>query len=338
MFKDGLEMLEQRLRERYYTSVSDFSRDFSLEIGKVLATSANLSETDDIQAINSHLMEAKPGTAEHLALTVEQKEVKKLAKRLVKAVNDPMMEALRKEADLRGQAHEEELRKLDSMGIFASSKAMEADEVEDIKGTRQIRSISDASTIARQPIVVNGTHDDVDRDLDQHTDEAVIHLNVAGRDGTIPIPREKLSPSSKAVSHSPSSHELTAESLDEKPTEPLSPPISTNRHTPYDPVNVPADPSDVLANGGVPWYLEPFDISGTTVHEERYTGRAVLRDMSEELSDMDEDTLTELAPLNAEATSDGKPEATKDDAEIPEPIKKPRRAVAASAKRKRKRF
>jgi NuA3 HAT complex component NTO1 len=33
---------------------------------------------------------------------------------------------------------------------------------------------------------------------------------------------------------------------------------------------------------------------GTTVHEERYTGREVMRDMSEELSDMDEDTLMGL--------------------------------------------
>ena len=33
---------------------------------------------------------------------------------------------------------------------------------------------------------------------------------------------------------------------------------------------------------------------GTTISEERYTGREVLRGMSEELSDMDEDTLTEL--------------------------------------------
>lgn len=334
MFKDGLELLGQRLRERYYTSVSWFSRDFSLEIGKVLAKSENLADTTDIQAINNHLLEAKPGTAEHLALTQEQKEVKKLAKRLVKAVNDPLMEAMRKEADLRGHAHEEELRKLDSMGIFTSSlKAMEVDEVEDGKGSRQIRSGSDASAVAGASAAVDTEVEDVE----QKTDEAVIRLHIAGKADTIPIiPNNKHTPTSKAGSCTSSSHDHPTNTTSEKPTEPLSPPISTGSHAPKEPNCAPTDPSDVLANGGVPWYLDPFDISGTTVHDERYTGRAVLRDMSEELSDMDEDTLTELAPSGLEMTPNGKttPAKTTKNASHAKRTKRPN---STSSKRKRRR-
>lgn len=49
-----------------------------------------------------------------------------------------------------------------------------------------------------------------------------------------------------------------------------------------------------LSNGGIPWYMDPFDPEGTTVQEERWTGRELVRGMSEELSDMDEEELLGL--------------------------------------------
>lgn len=49
--------------------------------------------------------------------------------------------------------------------------------------------------------------------------------------------------------------------------------------------------------GGVPWYMESFNPDGTTIEEERWTGRDLVRSMSEELSDMDEDKVEELSEL-----------------------------------------
>ncbi|KAJ5416408.1 Zinc finger PHD-type [Penicillium cf. griseofulvum] len=43
--------------------------------------------------------------------------------------------------------------------------------------------------------------------------------------------------------------------------------------------------------------MQPFDPVGTTVHEERWTGRDVMRGMSEELSELDEDELEGLKDL-----------------------------------------
>ncbi|KAK5123328.1 hypothetical protein LTR85_002759 [Meristemomyces frigidus] len=312
LFSAGFDMLAERLRERFYTSVQDFSRDLSLEISKVVAKYNDLAGASDanIDAIHNQLNEVKPGTAEHHALSQEQKEVKKLAKRLVKAVKELLEDALKKEAELKGREHEEALRKLDSMGIFASTKSTELDDAEDSKVASKRRSVSDASAVA-------GASPDGDtemRDADEHTDEAVIHLNVAGKNDTVPVPNKKNTPASQGTSCASSSHgRTTRTTASEKPTEPLSPPISTDSNAvannaaataPASTANADAD--DVFAQGGVPWYLEPFDPEGTTVHDERYTGRAVLRDMSEELSDMDEDTLTELAINGVEATPDGK--------------------------------
>ena len=291
MFTAGFDEIALRLRERFYTSVQDFSRDFSAVVSKVLAKYQDHEETADadIEAIHNQLYEVKPGTAEHHALSQEQKEIKKLAKRIVKAVKEPLEDALRKEAELKGGEHEEAIRKLDSMGIFASEKNVDSDElIEDgkVAGGKR-RSDSDLSAVA------GATDDDTEM---RDTDEPA----------TLPSSTKKQTPASKSARHPSPTHNLIPAkptSSGEKPTEPLSPPISTDSHLPAKPtMEATAADTDVFAQGGVPWYLTPFDPVGTTVHEERYTGREVLRDMTEELSDMDEDTLTELGVSGVEAT------------------------------------
>ncbi|KAK5692907.1 hypothetical protein LTR97_010383 [Elasticomyces elasticus] len=293
MFTAGFDELALRLRERFYTSVQNFSVDFSAEVSKVLAQYSDHEETADadIEAIHNLLHEVKPGTAEHHALTTEQKAIKTLAKRIVKAVKEPLEDALKKEAELKGREHEDAIRKLDSMGIFASEKNGEADEDigNGLPGKR--RSDSNLSAVAgASPDIVDGGDTEM-LDADERTDEAVMLLNIAGKDETVPVPARKHTPTSKSASLASSNHHQHAM----KPTEPLSPPISTDSNAVKLSTEAVALDDDVFAQGGVPWYLTPFDPVGTTVHEERYTGREVLRDMTEELSDMDEDTLTELA-------------------------------------------
>lgn len=281
-FKAGFDALALQVRERYYTSVQDFSQQLSNTISRRL--SPNEAIDGDIDTIHNQLNESR-GTAEHHALSQEQKEVKKLAKRILKAVKEPLEEALKKEAELKGKEFEEEIRKLDSMSMFAAAKSLKVD-MSPVKANGKRRSASDVSAAAG----ASPEDDDVEmEDADERTDEAVIHLNIAGKKDTVPIPNKKKStPSSSASS---SRGHATRNSTSEKPlTEPLSRPMSTDSASAAN-----TDPSDVFANGGVPWYFTHFDPEGTTIHEERYTGRAVLRDMSEELSDMDEDTLTELA-------------------------------------------
>ncbi|KAK3075898.1 hypothetical protein LTR53_000327 [Teratosphaeriaceae sp. CCFEE 6253] len=299
MFTVGFDALAHRLRERFYTSVGDFSRDFSAEMSKVLARyqdSDEVVDADDIAAIHNQLHEVKAGTAEHHALSQEQKEIKKLAKRIVKAVKEPLEAALLKEAELKGHEHEEAMRKLDSMGIFASGKMIDAEEAAGSTGAGKRRSISDLSAVA-------GADADPDtemRDADEPAHEAVSHPGDKSA-------AKRRTPASKSASRTSSDPDDTAKKSEPKPTEPLSPPISTDSAPPgaKSTTEVVLD-NDVFAQGGVPWYLTPFDPVGTTVHEERYTGREVLREMTEELSDMDEDTLTELAGVGVEAAPVGK--------------------------------
>ncbi|KAF2764606.1 hypothetical protein EJ03DRAFT_301722 [Teratosphaeria nubilosa] len=327
-FGEGFDKLALRLRERFYTSVTDFSRDLGEEIKIVIARISGQSDSGhtDIETIHSQLYEVKPGTAEHHALSNEQKEIKKLSKRLIKAVREMLQDAAKKEAELKGEQEDDFLKKLDSMPLFAAAKSLENDaagagDAANGKMLGKRRSASDASAVAgalpNDTVTANG--DEEMRDADQAACEGVLHVNVAGEKDTVAVPAGKQTPHSKTVSNSSSEHHRTAATAsgnEPKPTEPLSPPISTNSAAQGNGESTTAngaavDAKDVFASGGVPWYLGPFDVEGTTVHEERYTGRDVLRGMSEELSDMDEDTLTELVPngvseSSAQATPDGK--------------------------------
>jgi NuA3 HAT complex component NTO1 len=73
-----------------------------------------------------------------------------------------------------------------------------------------------------------------------------------------------------------------ADQVPEAPKVPLSPPI------------LQGDQQHPLSQGGIQWYMQPFDPIGTTIHEERWTGREVMRGLSEELSELDEDELKDL--------------------------------------------
>lgn len=79
--------------------------------------------------------------------------------------------------------------------------------------------------------------------------------------------------------------------------EPPTPPLSSEGDT------------HPLSYGGIPWYMGPFDPVGTTIEEERWTGRELVRGMSEELSDMDEEELSGLVDtgvaVNTNEPADG---------------------------------
>lgn len=238
--------------------------------------------------------EVPPGTAEHHALSHDQKELKKLAKRIVKAVQELTEGAVKKEAELRGLQHEEAMRKIESFALFSGdvTKSIEPDG-EYSKDITKRRSVSNASAVAGASYDAKAGVDVEMADADDSTQQ---DITTAAANGITAL--DKPTPASKAASYTSSDHSHTNKTNSSKPTEPLSPPISTDSATrpgtAKGNANGASHENDVFANGGVAWYLKPFDPMGTTVHEERYTGREVMRDMSEELSDMDEDTLMGL--------------------------------------------
>lgn len=270
-----------------------------------LAENDNLDpeSSADINTIHQKLNEVPAGTAEHHALSHDQKELKKLAKRIVKAVKELTEGAVKKEAELRGLQHGETMRKIESLALFSAdvTKSIEPD-AEDGREMTKRRSVSNASAVAGASPDVKADVDVEMHDADGSTED--VAPTTASKTDNLDNP----TPASMPVSSASSIHSHTIKTNSSKPTEPLSPPISTasaHRPSTANGHHNQSGENDVYTNGGVAWYLTPFDPIGTTIHEERYTGREVMRDMSEELSDMDEDTLMGLEVSGLEESAPG---------------------------------
>jgi len=199
------------------------------------------------------------------------------------------MDAARKEAQLGHKADiEEGARKIATIfdNCVAHSSLGKEEHDEDLEASKlanghsgddifqdaegDVEMADDASAIARP--VVESTATNASEARDGVTDTAVIRLEI-GPGQTIPI--SNLNGSIPALSNSGSTNPSTTHA------DPLTPPRIEGLLEP-------------LAKGGIAWYLERFDPHGTTVHEETWSGRDVLRGMSEELSELDDEAMNGL--------------------------------------------
>ena len=255
VFAAGMLSIRKRLEERFYPSVATFSADlaslFTSEIGVQPA-----GDTAELQAQIS-------GRAPELSL--EQREKRKLAKRIIKAIQPALEDAIRNESELNRKPFEKELKELDVI-LDHSVMSRRGDSIEP-EGETELE-IAQPDT---KPEAMEGV---------EATDDA-----------TQPPP-EPQSTNDAAPPGEPAAGEPTAE----EPVrgDEVKPNINVVYHRHPTPVLTDEDQQLPLAQGGIQWYMQPFDPIGTTIHEERWTGRDVMRGMSEELSELDEDELKDL--------------------------------------------
>ncbi|KAJ4326345.1 hypothetical protein N0V94_000020 [Neodidymelliopsis sp. IMI 364377] len=280
VFAEGFNNLKTKLDEKAYTSVQAFNDDLlallSAQIDFVPVTTVDEAENELSKVA-------------HNTLTSEQKETKKLVKRIIRGVQPLFEDALRKEADMANRPVEKLLdletileQKLQGRhnAISVGDDAQETIETDEANADRvdepaingvEKEAVKKADEIQLAPTPDDNAADNNHSIHDEATDEAAIAAQL-GQD---------------ALHASNGASRGDAMELDSQDntgrTEPLTPPRSEKNLL------------NPLHNGGIPWYLEPFDIHGTTVHEERWAGREVLRDMSEDLSELDDDELDGLA-------------------------------------------
>ena len=188
-------------------------------------------------------------------LSLEQREKRKLAKRIIKVIQPSLEDAIRKESELNRKPFEKELKELDVI-LDHSVMSRSGDSVEP-EGDSELPGEPDAMEGVEQ----------------------------AGPTTEAPSEAQPVTDQEKP--------EAGAE--DVTPTEDSTTNATYYRHP--TPVLTEQDQQLPLAMGGIQWYMQPFDPVGTTVHEERWTGRDVMRGMSEELSDMDEEELEGLKDM-----------------------------------------
>lgn len=255
-------------------------------------------------------------------LSLEQREKRKLAKRIIKAIQPALEDAIKKESELNGRPFEKELKDLD---LILESSVLSRRASVTTGGVTEHESLD-------RPIITNGETEDMaepeeavpkteplqSREEDEPHDIAMpdadepatsdkgqetkpeaeaakVEAVVAGEANNVPtseVVESNYIAVDGVVKHSHESIESQPPGGPGVPQRgPLTPPLSFQ-----------GDQQLPLEQGGIQWYMQPFDPIGTTIHEERWTGRDVMRGMSEELSELDEDELKDLVDNELEVT------------------------------------
>lgn len=288
-FKEGFEDIERRLSERQYISVMDFSQDILTVLSSDnTRPGKKVTELDDVTDIQ-HQIDEPVDTLEHKALTPEQKELKKIRKRIIKPVRELLEKATARESELKDiPIPMEENPQWAEFDALLEESGQTNGAVPTTEDGDNISPDTSVSVIAgASPNHANNSPDEdvemLDGDDDDAEGEPDLEVN-----GTAHTSIEaRVVPTKGAMF---------------KPSQPLSPPNSTSsiannnidgvvehRNQEVAPSAVVSD--DPWTRGGVPWYLDLFDIDGTTVHEERWSGRDAV---SEELTDLDEEEVAVL--------------------------------------------
>ena len=269
------------------------------------------------------------------ALAPDQKESRRIAGRVLRAVKPLLAEAARKEVELGGKPFEKELQELDnllnnSMLMRRNSLAASLNDDGSEDGMAMKDILSNGNGNIEKPKIADDINDTEMKDALQETAIDVHDEDAPGEDIDDDPYFLTLSTEGTRVVGDPTSKALAEENqLAQDLNNQLNPPLlkdeanpgnqgphtglngvagsatehgsygesghSVQQPTPPTPPSSGEDESTAyLSGGGIPWYIKPFDPVGTTIHEERWTGREVLRAMSEELSEIDDDELRGL--------------------------------------------
>ncbi|KAF7714207.1 Uncharacterized protein PECH_000299 [Penicillium ucsense] len=256
-FAAGMLSIRRRLELRFYPSVASFSAD----LASLFTSEIGVAPAGDTAALQEQISGRAP------ELSLEQREKRKLAKRIIKSIQPALEDALRKESELNRKPFEKELKELDV--------------------------ILDHSVMSRR----DSLEPEGDGEIEAGDHEPKVEP-MEGVESTAPPAAQVTSESQPAEHHSSIAPESAPDdsmlngSILPNETKPVINTITYRRHP--TPVLTEEDQQLPLAQGGIPWYMQPFDPDGTTIYEERWTGRDVMRGMSEELSELDEDELKDL--------------------------------------------
>ena len=350
IYEEGFLLIRKKLEQRTYTTIAEFSSDLTQVFTSQLGfKSSNTAELQEQMVGRAHDMNS------------DLREKRKLAKRIIKAIQPAIDDAARKESELNGRPYEKQIRDLDqllessissrrdslansSIDLHAKTDMMEDIEVSHVNGVatvdghaREIFVAADMNAVAVGEVnsIADGDGKDdaehgVDNDVSMH-DISLDDPEALERAESIAQLHGELSKDAEmilATRTPPASMDGIKKTVDEvqlpKKVHDVEPP------TP--PMSFEGNQQASLTSGGIMWYVEQFDPVGTTVHEERWTGPDVLRAMSEELSEIGDDELHEMG-VDSESNDI---EVTVDTPEDATDLKKKQGALKKNGKPRRK--
>lgn len=320
VFKEGLSILQDKLEQRFYTTTLAFAQDLCGVIHEGI-TKGPIGQSNHSR---SEAIDVSPTKLGHSYS--ETKDRKRLGKRILKSVQKLLQVALQAEADITNRTLDVQplLDQLDAM-IDVSLELRQPP----VPVSNEDVPMPDAPEEG-QIIVAHskqGTPDDApatDADIkdevgaDMNGDAMDVDSEEPVADGNDELQPPTVSPKQpeESTSHPPAGDLAQAATVtSSKPNHPRlpngitqasSPPHSADPNSPPatapqtqpQPLTPPRSTTngglstDVLNDGGVPWYLADLQLDGTTVGEEQAAG--YLSEEEEELSEMDDETLNDL--------------------------------------------
>ncbi|KAK5084326.1 hypothetical protein LTR05_005402 [Lithohypha guttulata] len=294
VYGEALSQLRLRIKNRHYSAVSTFFTDFA----KIFEDDVGFDASD---MSNEQALRQRPTTQLD---DPEQRERRTLARRIIKAAYPLLSAALRKESELLGRPFEQQMKEMDDLlfsrrvalmdGLDSTVRVDTGDATPD-----QDIDMADATAMGKNelqdiPMDSIENYDDSGMEVEQHVEHtAATAAEPTGHSGLLkPNGIVVHTPPASTNGHIKQDTALVTGTIqaDGETVQPPTPPISTKGNSANNP----------LVHGGIPWYVEAFDPWGTTVNEERWIGKDVLRDLSEELSDMDEGDLQDLVRENTD--------------------------------------
>lgn len=356
MFKKGFAALQNKLDERFYTTTLRFTHDLCQAVNVGINTPISSASADEQKAETVDASPAKQNIYSDVRerRRLGKRILKTIQPQLeaaLKAESDICgrpLDALLKELEGMFEASLEIKQPTITVSQEETAVAREAQDVEmaDAPEEAQIIVADQSGNEADADMdgvggVENDANDEGDRGDPMDTDSLApagnIEVNTSDHDEGISKPNGIISSDSLATGEQqPQAAEGQKGSPIKQPVNGFnkvdsgSPPslsgfgpASLQPPQPSDPLTPPQsngsfgrDPANVLCEGGVPWYLQGFEVQGTSAVEEQWTGRDAVRSLSEELTDMDDDALKDLefdvdddtitaSPVNTEGDGNG---------------------------------
>lgn len=275
LFRNELIELRTRVLRNEHTSVASFAHDVVSVINSQFGNDASTL---------SELIALVSGRAEDMS--PEDRDRRTLARRIVKAIEPLIDDATRKEAELNGRPYAQQIRELDEALLSRHDSLLESVGM----------PVYDSIEPKHETGIASPDDGDVEMVDSAQAGNEQVHIDVVK--GAKELPE-------KADIFKQNGLQVEADGLAAD-----TPPASTNGfradhhidgdvntaqvqgiEPPTPPMSLQGHPQLPTSQAGIPWYAAPFDPEGTTIFEERWTGPEVLREMSEELSEMDEDEL-----------------------------------------------
>lgn len=276
VFRDGLVKLQGRVEARFYATTLDFARDLCAVVREGVKSEPKAASAP-----------ADPSGSPMKQGYGDARERRRLGKRILKAVQPQLEAALQTETVVTSRSLEELAKELDGMLEACVELLQPSITVSHEHGGDTVMAEAPALQITVAGQAASGDAMDTSEDAAPRVEGAEEAKLENGAAASVPTPEsqkntEKPPDAITSIESDtpPATNGYVAAPKPAHPTPP-TPPQSTDSSGAADP----------LTEGGLAWYLKGFEVSGTSVVAAEERGRSP----SEELTDLDEAELRELA-------------------------------------------